>query len=169
MDKDALIHLLETNGERFAALVAGLSEEQARWKPDPDSWSVLEIVNHMLDEERLDFRLRLDTVLYHPGEELQPNDPTRWPEEHDYLARSLNESIQDFLAERRRSLEWLAGLHAPDWEVTRTMPWGKMPAGEFFVSWPAHDVLHMRQIVSVLWALTNHLSQPYPTLYAGEW
>ena len=33
-------------------LIAGLAPEQARWKPDPASWSAVEVINHLYDEER---------------------------------------------------------------------------------------------------------------------
>ena len=32
---------LRDNGERIISLVTGTSLEEARWKPDPDSWSIL--------------------------------------------------------------------------------------------------------------------------------
>ena len=44
------------------AVLAGVDAEQARWKPDADSWSILEVVCHLVDEEREDFRTRLDHI-----------------------------------------------------------------------------------------------------------
>ena len=41
------------------ALVAPLSLGDARWRPEEGGWSVLEIVNHLADEETQDFRQRL--------------------------------------------------------------------------------------------------------------
>ena len=46
------------------SLAQGISDEQARWKPDPDSWSLLEVINHLYDEERQDFRVRLEIILH---------------------------------------------------------------------------------------------------------
>ena len=37
---------LAINRDRIAALARGISEEQASWKPDPESWSILE--DHMI-------------------------------------------------------------------------------------------------------------------------
>ncbi|MCB0058173.1 MAG: DinB family protein, partial [Caldilineaceae bacterium] len=62
---------MQRNAQRIAALVAGVPDEQARWKPDAESWSILEVVNHLLDEEREDFRVRIDYTLHRPGE--------KWP------------------------------------------------------------------------------------------
>ena len=60
---------LTSNAGRFEALVQGVSEAQARWKPDAETWSILEIVNPLYDEEREDFRARLDNILHHQERE----------------------------------------------------------------------------------------------------
>ena len=62
----------------FAGLVSGLSLEQARWKPSLDKWSILEVVNHLYDEEREDFRQRLSLVLADPMQPWPPIDPRTW-------------------------------------------------------------------------------------------
>jgi hypothetical protein len=56
MDLDWLVSQMEANAQGIRALAAGCSDQQARWRPDPASWSILEVINHLLDEEREDFR-----------------------------------------------------------------------------------------------------------------
>ena len=51
MDLDYCIKLLAGDAQRVQALVEGVGEEQARCKPDPESWSILEVVCHLLDED----------------------------------------------------------------------------------------------------------------------
>ena len=60
---EGLVVQMERNARAIGALVAGFSDDEARWRPDPASWSVLEVVNHLLDEEREDFRSRIDVML----------------------------------------------------------------------------------------------------------
>ena len=43
---------LSRNGTSIVSLLTGISEEQATWRPAPEKWSLLEIVNHLCDEER---------------------------------------------------------------------------------------------------------------------
>jgi len=43
---------LERHAKTIQSIVAGVSAEQARWKPDEGSWSMLEVINHLYDEER---------------------------------------------------------------------------------------------------------------------
>jgi hypothetical protein len=54
-DPDRLIHRLEKFGPMIPAIVAGLTDEELRWKPADGAWSVLEVVRHLLDEETGDF------------------------------------------------------------------------------------------------------------------
>ena len=169
MDITQLIQQLEIDAERFRALVAGVSAEQARWKPDAQTWSILEMICHLHDEEKLDFRVRIDTILHHPGEEPPSIDPEGWVLSHHYGERDLQEELDGFLAERQKSVAWLKGLEAPDWEATYQAPWGSIRAGDIFAGWLAHDLLHMRQLLEQHWAYTNQQCLPYSTVYGGEW
>ncbi|MEZ4640023.1 MAG: DinB family protein [Caldilineaceae bacterium] len=49
------LDLLLKNAERIRCLVEGMSDQDARWKPDAESWSILEVINHLADEEEADF------------------------------------------------------------------------------------------------------------------
>ena len=151
------------------SLTLGISNSQARWKPAPESWSILEVINHMYDEEREDFRVRVDYILHHPDRSWPPINPTGWVTERTYNQRDLPQSVQSFLEERRKSLAWLKGLGSPDWQASVTVPFGRFSAGDIFAAWVAHDLLHMRQLVELHWAYLLQNAQPFQVNYAGEW
>jgi len=160
---------LQKNSDLIRLLAQDIDDETARRKPDADSWSVLEVINHLYDEEREDFRTHLEQILLRPDEPWARIDPQAWVTERGYNGRSLDESLHSFLQERQRSLVWLAGLVNPDWEAFRTAPWGKFSAGDLLAAWVAHDILHIRQLVELKWANTLADLQPYDGQYAGEW
>lgn len=169
MDKERLVLQMMEDAARIRALQQGVSDQQARWKPDPDSWSMLEVVNHLLDEERHDFRVRLDYTLHRPGEPWPPIDPGGWVTERQYNQQDPEASLAQFLSERESSIAWLRELSAPDWDATYEAPWGPIRAGDLFASWVAHDLLHTRQLVELHWAYTVAGVAPYRPDYAGEW
>lgn len=169
VELDRFIVQMADNARGIRALAGGVSEEQARFKPGPDSWSILEVVNHLLDEEREDFRVFLDLVLHRPGEPRPKIAPQAWVTERGYNRRDLGESLQGFAAARETSLAWLRGLSSPDWEATYQAPWGPIRAGDVFAAWVAHDLLHMRQLVEPHWAYPQRRVAPYSTEYAGDW
>jgi hypothetical protein len=169
MDLDRLVSQMAHNAERIRALVQGVSEEQARWKPAPDAWSILEVVNHLDDEEREDFRARLDHVLHRQGLPWPEIDPQGWVTARHYNERELEASLEHFLSERKASLAWLRTLSAPDWAITYEAPWGPIRAGDVMASWVAHDLLHMRQLVKLHYLFTTAGLEPHSVAYAGGW
>lgn len=46
-----------------------ITEEQSRWKPVEDRWSILEILNHIIYIEIEDFRYNFDLILHNPDME----------------------------------------------------------------------------------------------------
>ena len=168
MNLDYCIAQLTVNAAALQALAAGIGAEQARWKPTPESWSMLEVVNHLADEEREDFRPFLEHTL--AGMRKPPHDPAEWIATRGYNQRDLTASIADFMQEREKSLAWLRGLAGADWETP--LPEGWWPgfrAGNILASWVAHDVLHQRQLVELKFAYTRNALAPYNVEYAGEW
>lgn len=166
----ALIERMESFGHALPAIVGKLSISDARWKPTPSDWSILEIVNHLADEEVEDFRLRLDLTLHQPKAPWPPIDPPKAAVERCYNERELGESVSRFVNERLESVRWLRMLFPPDWAKTYDHPkLGAISAGELLASWAAHDALHLRQISRRLYDLTVRDSDGFSTRYAGEW
>lgn len=169
MDFSFLTRQLADNAARIDALVRGVSLQEATWKPDQDTWSIVEVVNHLYDEEREDFRVRLDIILHHPEKPWPSIDPEGWVIERTYNERDPEESLSNFLKERDASLKWLRKLEKPNWSTTYQAHFGSITAGDMFVSWVTHDHLHMRQIIELHRALTIYKAEPYRLDYAGTW
>jgi hypothetical protein len=169
MNLDHFTTQMANNAASIRSLVQGVADEQARWKPDPDSWSILEVINHLYDEEREDFRLRLDCILHQPDRPWPAIDPQGWVSQRRYNDRDLEQSLSNFLCERETSRTWLNGLPAPNWQAAYEAPFGRITAGDMFAAWVAHDLLHLRQLVELHWAYTVRAVQPYGVRYAGEW
>ena len=169
MDVPRILELMRSHSELIRHTVEAVAPEEAGWRPPSGGWSVLEIVNHLVDEEREDFRARLDLLLHEPGTEWPPIAPESWVTERTYQERDLSESLGRFLAERQRSLEWLSGLEDPEWQRRYEHPLGPIAAGDLLASWCAHDVLHLRQLMLRRYQLAAWLAEPYRGDYAGPW
>ncbi|MCO5186298.1 MAG: DinB family protein [Anaerolineae bacterium] len=170
MNPSQLCAQLAQQAETIKALTQSVSAESARWKPSPDSWSILEVVNHLLDEEREDFRVKVDILLHRPMDPWPPIDPEGWVTTRQYNERDFAESLAAFTAERERSLDWLQTLKSADWNAAGPAPWGgTIRAGDMLAAWVAHDLLHMRQLVELHYALTLEAAQPFGVRYAGQW
>jgi DinB family protein len=169
MEFDTLYLELVDSTNMIMALLAGISEHDAKVKPDADAWSILETLCHLYDEEREDFREHLDFILHRQEQEWHQINPPAWVLERKYNTREFREMKEKFFGERSRSLDWLRGLGGADWDTHYTSPFGSLTAGEMFASWVAHDNLHIRQLVELRRARLERISQPYSVAYAGDW
>ena len=170
MNLEQAITQMTHQAQTIRSMTVGVEADQARWKPNADSWSILEVINHLYDEEREDFRVRLDIILHRPDDKWPPIYPVEWVTERQYQQRDLTESLQNFLAEREKSLDWLRSLNAPDWQAISPRPrGGSIRAGDMFAAWVAHDLLHVRQLVELHYAYTVERNQPFLVDYAGDW
>jgi len=160
---------MASNAQTIRSLVQGIAEEQARWRPDPDSWSILEVINHLVDEEKEDFRVRLDCILHRPDQDWPSIDPGGWVTSRHYNQRNLSTSLDNFLTARQDSFAWLEGLPPINWQTAGKAPWGTITAGDMFASWVSHDLLHIRQLVELHWLFTVRGLEPYSHQYAGSW
>jgi hypothetical protein len=152
----------------FRGLLESVSPEQARWKPSPQKWSILEVTNHLYEEEYLDFRLRVEFTLFRSGETWPPWDPVGSAVERRYNERDFVASRNELFAEREKSIEWLRGLESPDWNRFYSHPTiGDLRAGDLLAAWLAHDYLHLRQLANLQVDYTRDIVDPYDIRYAA--
>jgi hypothetical protein len=167
MQLEALIRSLETGAAAVPALAAGLSDEGARVPPAPGKWSAVEVVAHLADEEREDFRRRVRSTLEDPSAPWPPIDPEGWARQRDYRSRRLADVLADFRREREASLAWLRTLEGAPWERAYEHPkLGSLRAGDLLAAWAAHDLLHLRQLAGIRLALVQAAAEPFSTRYA---
>ena len=165
IDVQSIGHQLAANAQAIRALVQAVPEEQAQWQPNPETWSLLQVMEHLYNEERIDFRQHLKEMLHDP--------PQPWGAFHDqwHSVKSCRQALDAFLAERDASIAWLQMLESTDWDaqtqatfVDETIT---LSAGDVLVSWIDHDWAHLRQMIALLHAWQEKETAPYSTMYGG--
>jgi uncharacterized damage-inducible protein DinB len=166
MELKSIIEQLDHQGKAMIALAQGLTNTQADWGPGEEEWSVRQVFEHLVREEIRDFRRYLLGAFADTGSAMTLTEDFE-AEDGQY---DLSELVALFAAEREQSLAWLAALDDPDSEREIEMPWGgTLHAGDILISWPAHDLLHLRQLVALRFGITEAAGDPYSVQYAGEW
>ncbi len=169
MDIRYLIQELSRNQQIFKELLNGATAEVYTWKPKPEKWCMLEIICHLLDEEREDFRARTQHVLEHPVAPFIPINPTGWVQERDYMRQDFEKMLKKFLQERDQSISWLHSLKNPKWDNAHMhSKFGPMTAAMFANNWVVHDYLHIRQILNLKFGYLQQATNE-PLSYAGNW
>jgi len=169
MDALTIINQLNSNQHVFKVLFANTPIDVIRWKPEPNKWSMLEILCHLIDEEREDFRQRVKTQLEFPGKTPPPIDPVGWVTNRKYIDQDYELKITEFLKERTMSVTWLESLVDPNWDNSYSHPsLGDLSAGLFLENWLAHDYFHFRQITRTKYLYLKYSADSDLT-YAGNW
>lgn len=154
---------------QFEALFNVSDKEMIYWKQNPNKWCLLEIVCHLYDEEREDFRFRTKWILEKPGELPPMFNPLDWVTQNRYIEQDYNNICSKFIEERKASILWLDSLKDPNWNVFYTHPkLGKLTAKYYLSNWLAHDYLHMKQILKLKFDYLKHQSEENLD-YAGIW
>jgi hypothetical protein len=165
---DYFIDSLQNSAVKIEAMLRDMDLDAVRWKPEPAMWSMLEVINHLLDEEREDFRIRLDIILHHPDKSWPGINPPGWVTERGYNKKDPQISLSGFLAERQKSLHWLRSLVDPDLGKSYNHPsLGSLTAGDLLAAWAAHDYRHLRQLADLHARYLTLKAVPFSTRYAG--
>ena len=122
-ERETALALLARSRTAVLKAVEGVSEEQARWKPAPERWSILEYVEHLAvsDDGLVALVKRSLEGTPHPETEEErkereqkirattiPRGVNRAPEHLKPVARfdSLADAVAAFLAARERTIEF---------------------------------------------------------------
>lgn len=159
---------LRSQGHAIESLCRAIPPADAARPPAPGKWTLLEILCHLADEEREDFRARLRSVIEDPARPWPRIDPQGWVAARNYAARDWSASIDDFAAERAASLAWLATIDTAALDNVYRHPKRDLSGHDLLASWLAHDLLHLRQIARALYLLQPGISAG-EWGYAGEW
>lgn len=179
IDASRLIDALAAFPDTLAALVADVRGDEWRWKPTPNDWATIEVLGHLLREEREDFRIRLRMTLERPGAGRSadwcwpPIDPEGDVVKHSDIDADPGSVLEAFRDERTSSVAWLRSLvdsERPDWDAGYTHPeFGLFRAGDLLAAWADHDALHARQIIKRRHQMIENWGGGYECRYAGEW
>ena len=147
---------LEATPEILRGLMCELSEEDARWKPAPDRFSVAEVLAHLSHSEGHCYRLRLDRFMNEERPEFEPDDA----QFHLDLYRGADpeDALDHFEDQRETDIEFLQKLPEGAGErVALHQEAGEIPMAQMLHEWAMHDLGHIRQIAELVRA-RKHLA-----------
>ncbi|MDX1440202.1 MAG: DinB family protein [Rubricoccaceae bacterium] len=150
--------LLDLLGDRDPILVMGATAEQLTTstevlppelatQPEKEGkWSVVEVVQHLVDSEIVyGYRMRLIVAEDEPG--IPGYDQNAWASNLRYIDVSLADALRDFEALRSMNLRWLSGLSESEldrWGLHSER--GKESVRHIVKLLAAHDLVHLRQV-----------------------
>lgn len=114
-DKLRLLANLRSFPNELDDLVTGLTDDDLRWRPIPNKWSITEILCHLRDVEREVFQVRLGRALNEdtPTYELWDQDKAAW--ERSYLEQSGHAALNELRELRTQTADTLEGVSLEHW------------------------------------------------------
>lgn len=144
--RNYLFTALDSGPVLVAALLSGLTEKEADRRPDPNRFTIREILAHLADWDPVFFgRMQRTCAEDHPT--LPGYDEGQWAIDHKYTQSDWREQLALFTARRQELTAFLRSRAAEDWARTADRPEiGILTLEAQAVLIPLHDSYHLRQI-----------------------
>jgi hypothetical protein len=148
-DELPCLDLLEATPAILRGLMSEISDEDARWKPAPDRFSIAEVLAHLSHSEGHCYRARVDRFLSEEMPELEPDDAQMYLEL--YKNADPEQDFGHFEDQRETNIELLRALPAETGaRKARHLAAGEITLSQMLHEWALHDLGHVRQVAELL-------------------
>lgn len=143
------LDLLEATPEILRGLMTELTEEDARWKPAPDRFSIAEVLAHLSHSEGHCYRMRLDRFMTEERPEFEPDDAQMYLDL--YRDADPEDAFDHFEEQRENNIEFLRDLPAgAGGRIALHKEHGEITLSQMLHEWALHDLGHVRQIIELV-------------------
>lgn len=153
----ALMAILRSTPAVLRTATETLQPSQWSVRPQPDQWCQTEIVCHLHDVEAEVNLPRLSKVLQETNPFIPGQDTDPWADQRGYIRQNGRMALAGFIAARKQLIELLVNLSPQDWQrPARHAIFGPTNLQELVSIIAGHDRLHIRQIYSVIQAVSSN-------------
>jgi hypothetical protein len=144
------VETLATTPVKLSNLLSGLEEEQLRFKPDNDTFSLKEDLLHLRDLEVEGYREHIRLILAEHMPVLQDMDGKRLAHLRRYQLADTAFALRRFIQAREGNLAYLRNMTGFQWG--RKALWNDKEVTLFQVvaQWVEHDLQHLREMEELL-------------------
>lgn len=136
--------------KRLVALTRRMDKKKMTRRPQPDKWSVAEILAHLADAE-LVIGWRLRSILGASGNLVQAYDQDVWADIFQYKRRDPKASIETFRVLRESNLALLKTVPKNLWEnYGMHQERGKESIAHLVKMIAGHDLNHLQQLEKIV-------------------
>ena len=141
-----LLGALEAAPDLLDFAVAGMTDEEADRRPDPERFTLREALCHVADWENV-FLDRMTRTREQDTPYLQGYDEGQWAIDHEYVRQDWRAQVRLIRERRPRLLALLRSLSPDDWErVGNHSEVGPLTLETQATLVALHDTYHLRQI-----------------------
>jgi hypothetical protein len=151
-DLEQTIALLSRTPSALDALLRGLPETLTHTREGEDTWTVLEVVGHLIHGDRTDWMQRVKIIM-ESGEANAFPPFDRLGQKRVIEGKSLANLLDEFARGRAENLAALRAMNLQSEDLDRrgTHPaFGVVTLSELLATWAAHDMTHLHQISRIM-------------------
>jgi hypothetical protein len=143
------LELLDSTPDTLRGLMSELTEEDARWKPAEDRFSIAEVLAHLSHSEGHCYRMRLDRFLSEDRPEFEPDDAQMYLDL--YRNADPEDAFDQFEEQRENNVDYLRELPASAGDRRAIhQEYGEITLSQMLHEWALHDLGHIRQIAELV-------------------
>ena len=135
--------------DRLIAVLDGFPREMWAYRPEPDDWTIHEIVVHIADSEANSY-IRARRLIAEPGSEVLGYDEAGWAKRLDYHAQNPDVALESFRALRHSTYQLIRDLPDEVWAHTVVhSESGRMTFDDWLHTYERHVPEHIAQMRAI--------------------
>ena len=151
-DVEKSLEILERTPDVLITMLQGISADWTSVNEGGESWSVYDIIGHLIHGEKTDWVPRTDIIL---SEETDKNFTPfdRFAQFEDSRGKTLGRLLQEFKMLRERNIEQLRSKNITGEDLAQTgihPAFGEVTLKQLLSTWVVHDLNHIAQISRVM-------------------
>ena len=149
---DKSLEILERTPKVLITMLQDISADWTSPNEGGDSWSVYDIIGHLIHGEKTDWVPRTEIILSENSDKkFTPFD--RFAQFEDSKGKTLNQLLKEFKMLRERNIEQLRSKKITDKnleEIGIHPAFGNVTLSQLLSTWVVHDLNHIAQISRVM-------------------
>ena len=150
--KPALIAILRATAANMDSyLRMQISNAQYSKRPEPEEWSLIEIISHLADVDEEVNIPRLQMIINEASPFIEAALTDQWAEERNYINRDASKELNRFISNRISLIKVIENLSDQQWDKSINHAiFGPTPTSELIKFITQHDRIHINQMVTTL-------------------
>ena len=149
---DKTIEILERTPEILIVMLQGISPEWTTNNESGETWSVYDIIGHLIHGEKTDWMPRVEIIISDkPEKTFEIFD--RFAQFKESKEKSLIQLLDEFKSLRRINLDKLFAMELADKQMEEKgihPSFGEVRLSQLLAAWVVHDLNHISQISRVI-------------------
>ena len=144
------VEILQATPKKLRSWLQDLNEEQLRFKPNEQTFSVKETLLHLRDIEIEGYRRRVRLILAENLPTLEDIDGNRWARLRRYQSADAAKALEEFTQAREGNIAYLRNMTAFQWNRKAVFNGDEVTLLQLVEKWVAHDLEHLKEIEELL-------------------